>query len=61
MIIKYGTQTRERMLWQEPATAVKYRPDFSSERAPHTNKPINVYQIIKKREQKIGSGSQMGT
>jgi hypothetical protein len=25
-----------------PAKAEKYRPDFSSERAPHINKPENV-------------------
>jgi hypothetical protein len=36
-------------------------PDFSSERAPHKNKPKTVLKkIIKKRMGKIGRGSQMG-
>jgi hypothetical protein len=34
-----GTQIRERLRWRCPAKIEKYRPDFSSERAPHINKP----------------------
>jgi hypothetical protein len=37
-----------------------YRPDFSSERAPHINKPETVKKILKERMEKIGRGSQMG-
>jgi hypothetical protein len=39
----------------------KYRPVFSSERAPHINKPETVKtKIIKEIMVKIGRGSQMG-
>jgi hypothetical protein len=34
--------TKERRCEQGSATAVNYRPDLSSERALHINKPINV-------------------
>jgi hypothetical protein len=37
-----GTQTRERLRWQGPATYTKDRPVLSSERAPHKNKAVNV-------------------
>jgi hypothetical protein len=36
-----------------------YRPDFSSERAPHITKSISL-KIIKEKEEKIGRGSEMG-
>jgi hypothetical protein len=39
-----GTQTRERLRWQEPA-AYKYtkdKPFLSSERTPHKNKTVTV-------------------
>jgi hypothetical protein len=47
--VKYGlefqrTRTRERLRWQGPAEYTKDRPVFSSERAPHKNKTINVKQ-----------------
>jgi hypothetical protein len=38
----------------------KYRPDFSSEGAPHINKPEIVKKIIKERMRKIGRSSQVG-
>jgi hypothetical protein len=37
-----GTQIRKRLCWRCPAKTEKYRPDFSSERAPHINKPETV-------------------
>jgi hypothetical protein len=37
-----GTQTCERLRWRCPAKTENYRPDFSSERAPHVNKSITV-------------------
>jgi hypothetical protein len=37
-----GTQIRERLHWRCPAKTEKYRPDFSSERAPHIIKPETV-------------------
>jgi hypothetical protein len=37
-----GTQARERLRWRGPETAENYRPDPSSERAPHINKPVTV-------------------
>jgi hypothetical protein len=40
-----GTQIRERLRWRCPAKTEKYRPDFSSERAPH----INKLEIVKKK------------
>jgi hypothetical protein len=43
-----------------PAKTEKYRPDFSSERAPNINNPETVKKIIKERMGKIGRGSQMG-
>jgi hypothetical protein len=43
-----------------PGKSEKYRPDFSSERAPHINKPETVKKIIKERMEKIGRWSQMG-
>jgi hypothetical protein len=36
-----------------------YRPDFSSERAPHIKKS-KLLKIIKERSRKSGRGSQMG-
>jgi hypothetical protein len=33
---------RERLRFRCPAKTEKYRPDFSSERAPHINKPETV-------------------
>jgi hypothetical protein len=44
-----------------PAKAENYRPDFSSERAPHINKSITFYKydVSKERWRKIGRGSQM--
>jgi hypothetical protein len=48
------------MRWLCPAKIVKYRPDFSSERAPHINKPETVKKIIKEKKGKSGRGSQMG-
>jgi hypothetical protein len=46
-ILKYGreyqgTQTRERLLWEDPAAYTKDRPILSSERAPHKNKTVTV-------------------
>jgi hypothetical protein len=41
-----------RLLWQCPGKTEYYRPDFSSERAPHI-------KIIKERRRKIGLWSQM--
>jgi hypothetical protein len=38
----YGTQILERLHWRFPAKTENYRPDFSSERAPHINKPETV-------------------
>jgi hypothetical protein len=46
--------------WRCPAKTEKYRPDFSSERAPHINKTETVKKIIKERKGKIGRGAQMG-
>jgi hypothetical protein len=43
-----------------PEKTEKYRPDFSSERAPHINKPETVKKIIKERMGEIGRRSQMG-
>jgi hypothetical protein len=37
-----GTQIRERLQWRCPAKTENYRLDFSSERAPHINKPETV-------------------
>jgi hypothetical protein len=34
------TQNRERLRWRGPATTENYRPDLSSERAPHICKPV---------------------
>jgi hypothetical protein len=31
-----------RLRWRCPAKTENYRPDFSSERAPHNNKPATV-------------------
>jgi hypothetical protein len=38
-----------------PRKTENYRPDFSSERAPH----INCLKMIKEGRGKIGCGSQM--
>jgi hypothetical protein len=48
--VKYGyesheTQTQEWLHWWGPATLVNDRPVFSSERAPHMNKPENYDQF----------------
>jgi hypothetical protein len=44
-----------------PSKAEKYRPDFSSERVPHINKPVTVKKkIIKEKMGKIGRGSHVG-
>jgi hypothetical protein len=45
--VKHGheyrmARTRERLHWRGPAATVNYRPDLSSERAPHINKPATV-------------------
>jgi hypothetical protein len=39
-----GTQTQERLRWQEPAAYTKDRPILSSERAPHKkqNRKVNL-------------------
>jgi hypothetical protein len=37
-----GTQIGERLRWRCTAKTEYYRPDFSSERAPHINKPETV-------------------
>jgi hypothetical protein len=55
-----GTRIWERLRWRCPAKTENYRPDFSSERAPHINKPETVKNTIKERMGKIGGGSQMG-
>jgi hypothetical protein len=47
------------MRWRGPVTTVNYRPVLSSDRADHTNKPVNIWWLLKK-ERKIGHGSQMG-
>jgi hypothetical protein len=49
-----------RLLWRCPAKTEKCGPDFSSERAPHINKPETVKKKIKWRMGKIGRRSQMG-
>jgi hypothetical protein len=48
------------MRWRCPAKTGNYRPNFSSERAPHINKPetVNNNKIIKEGMGKIGRGSQ---
>jgi hypothetical protein len=50
----------ESLRWRCQTKTENYRPDFSSERAPHFNKPETVKIIIKERRGKIGRGSQMG-
>jgi hypothetical protein len=52
--------TRERLLWWVPATTKNYRPDFSSERAPHNQQTRNCLIIIEGRRIKIGRWSQLG-
>jgi hypothetical protein len=37
-----GTQTEQRLRWRCAGKTANYRPDFSSERAPHTNKSVTV-------------------
>jgi hypothetical protein len=37
-----GTQTRERLCWEDPAAYTKDRPVLSSERAPHKSKSVIV-------------------
>jgi hypothetical protein len=37
-----GTQTRERLHWEDPAAYTKDRPVVSSERALHKNKTVSV-------------------
>jgi hypothetical protein len=37
-----GTQTRETLHWRGPAKSEHYRPDLSSERVLHMNKPETV-------------------
>jgi hypothetical protein len=52
-----GTQIWERLCWRYPAKTEQYRPDFSSERGPHINKPKTVKKkLIKERMGKIGRG-----
>jgi hypothetical protein len=53
------TQISERLHWRYPANTETYRPDFSSERAPHVNK-LETVKKNNQREWKIGRGSQMG-
>jgi hypothetical protein len=55
-----GTRIWERLRWRCSAKTEKYRPDFSSERAPHINKLETVKKIIKESMGKFGRGSQMG-
>jgi hypothetical protein len=45
--IKYAHESRGTQMWERlhlpcPAKAENYRPDFSSERVPHINKPATV-------------------
>jgi hypothetical protein len=40
--VKYGTRTRKWQRWRGPEAIVNDRPDLSSERAPHINKPATV-------------------
>jgi hypothetical protein len=40
----HGTRTREWLRWRGPTVIVNDRPLFSSERAPHINKPATVWQ-----------------
>jgi hypothetical protein len=56
------TQTRERLRWRGPSTIENYRPDLSSERAPHVNKLRNCLIIIlkKKKKEKLGRGPLTG-
>jgi hypothetical protein len=44
-----GTQIRQIVRWRGPEKTEKYRPDFSSKRAPHINKTENVKKIIKEK------------
>jgi hypothetical protein len=44
----------------EAQQQMKNRPNLSSERAPHINKPVNCLKIIKGKRRKIGHISQMG-
>jgi hypothetical protein len=37
-----GLRPEEGLSWRCPAKTENYRPAFSSERAPHINKSINV-------------------
>jgi hypothetical protein len=43
--INYGHQSRghERLRWRGSATIENYRPDLSSERAPHVCKPVKKF------------------
>jgi hypothetical protein len=52
-----GTWARKWLLWQGPEVIVlaNYIPVLSSERAPHTKKPVIV------RKQKSGHGLEMGS
>jgi hypothetical protein len=45
-----GSQIKKRLRWRYPAKTEKYRPNFSSERAPHINKPETVKKKKSKRE-----------
>jgi hypothetical protein len=40
----HGTWTREWLCWRGPAAVLNNRLVFSSERAPHINKPATVLQ-----------------
>jgi hypothetical protein len=40
--INYTHKSRGTQIWRCPAETDKNRPDFSSERAPHINKPETV-------------------
>jgi hypothetical protein len=42
----------DRLHWQGPAATINYRPNLSSGRAPHINKPTTVY-ISKKEEEEM--------
>jgi hypothetical protein len=41
------TQAQERFPWRGPATTENYKPELSSEKAPHINKPVTNCLKIK--------------
>jgi hypothetical protein len=50
-----GIQIWERLRWRCAVKSESYRPDFSSERAPHNN-PETVQKIIKREWEKLVAG-----